>query len=204
MLLFGGHILTFDADQNRKRRNFFSDVWLLDLVSRSNCAYPSGNCWHPAPQRHYHHNYAPNILSLAGQSLVEPQVILYSMQHCWSRPNTHKQHSHTTHPGVPLQVEWQWRQLPCDTSSSPAKRDMASLLHLGDGQLLLFGGRSEQGKALQDTWTYNIDRCGYVQLWLHTSVCACSMQSEQCQHTAYAGWLIMRSLAYPPMPNITG
>jgi hypothetical protein len=33
MLLFGGHILTFDADQNRKRRNFFNDVWLLDLVS---------------------------------------------------------------------------------------------------------------------------------------------------------------------------
>lgn len=34
MLLFGGHILTFDAEHNRKRRNFFNDVWQLDLVSR--------------------------------------------------------------------------------------------------------------------------------------------------------------------------
>lgn len=32
MLLFGGHILTFDAEHNRKRRNFFNDMWLLDLV----------------------------------------------------------------------------------------------------------------------------------------------------------------------------
>jgi hypothetical protein len=33
MLLFGGHILTFDAEHNRKRRNFFNDIWQLDLVS---------------------------------------------------------------------------------------------------------------------------------------------------------------------------
>lgn len=33
MLLFGGHILTYDSEHNRKRRNFFSDVWQLDLVS---------------------------------------------------------------------------------------------------------------------------------------------------------------------------
>jgi hypothetical protein len=33
MLLFGGHILTYDSEHNRKRRNFFNDVWQLDLVS---------------------------------------------------------------------------------------------------------------------------------------------------------------------------
>lgn len=32
MLVFGGHILTFDAEQNRKRRNFFNDIWQLHLV----------------------------------------------------------------------------------------------------------------------------------------------------------------------------
>lgn len=59
------------------------------------------------------------------------------------------------------QVEWQWTQIPANvSSSSPAKRDMSALLHLHEGQLLLFGGRSEQGKALQDTWTYGIDRYG--------------------------------------------
>jgi hypothetical protein len=32
LLLFGGHILTFDAEHNRKRRTFFNDVWQLDTV----------------------------------------------------------------------------------------------------------------------------------------------------------------------------
>lgn len=32
MLLFGGHILSFDAEHNRKKRNFFNDMWQLDLV----------------------------------------------------------------------------------------------------------------------------------------------------------------------------
>jgi hypothetical protein len=35
---------------------------------------------------------------------------------------------------------------------------MSALLQLQEGQLLLFGGRSEQGKALQDTWLYDIGR----------------------------------------------
>jgi hypothetical protein len=57
---------------------------------------------------------------------------------------------------------------------------MASLLHLGEGQLLLFGGRSEQGKALQDTWTYNIDRYAHMCEWreplarrVHVVACMC-------------------------------
>lgn len=33
MLLFGGHILTYDSEHNRKRRNFYNDIWQLDLVS---------------------------------------------------------------------------------------------------------------------------------------------------------------------------
>lgn len=32
VLVFGGHILTFDSGQNRKRRTFFNDVWQLDTV----------------------------------------------------------------------------------------------------------------------------------------------------------------------------
>jgi hypothetical protein len=35
---------------------------------------------------------------------------------------------------------------------------MSALLQLQDGRLVLFGGRSEQGKALQDTWTFDVDR----------------------------------------------
>lgn len=58
-----------------------------------------------------------------------------------------------------LQVACQWTQLPSEINSvTPAKRDMSALLQLQEGQLLLFGGRSEQGKALQDTWLYDIGR----------------------------------------------
>jgi hypothetical protein len=35
---------------------------------------------------------------------------------------------------------------------------MSALLQLQDGQLLLFGGRSESQRALQDTWLYDIPR----------------------------------------------
>jgi hypothetical protein len=69
-----------------------------------------------------------------------------------------------------LQVEWQWRQVPAEPSSScPARRDMSALLQLQDGQLLLFGGRSESQRALQDTWLYDITRCvlmGQVPGWM--------------------------------------
>lgn len=37
MLLFGGHILSYEGDtpHSRKRRLFFNDVWRLDTVSGS-------------------------------------------------------------------------------------------------------------------------------------------------------------------------
>ena len=35
MYVFGGHVLSFDADQNKKRRRFFNDLWCLDTVRRS-------------------------------------------------------------------------------------------------------------------------------------------------------------------------
>jgi len=54
------------------------------------------------------------------------------------------------------------------SSSSPAKRDMAALLQLSEDQLLLFGGRSEAGKHLQDTWLFNIPRWVTVPI---TGVC---------------------------------
>lgn len=30
--IFGGHVLSFDAEHNKKKRNFFDDVWCFDLV----------------------------------------------------------------------------------------------------------------------------------------------------------------------------
>eukprot|EP00878_Enallax_costatus_P030351 GHUV01033041.1.p1 GENE.GHUV01033041.1~~GHUV01033041.1.p1 ORF type:complete len:178 (+),score=19.20 GHUV01033041.1:827-1360(+) len=33
VLVFGGHILTFDQQNNRKRRSFYNDIWQLDTVS---------------------------------------------------------------------------------------------------------------------------------------------------------------------------
>jgi hypothetical protein len=39
---------------------------------------------------------------------------------------------------------------------APAKRDMASLVALGGGRLLLFGGRSEAQRALNDCWLFDL------------------------------------------------
>lgn len=56
-----------------------------------------------------------------------------------------------------FQDEWQWSKLAIDAASpSPPGRDMASLLLLDDAWLLLFGGRSETGKSLQDTWLFDV------------------------------------------------
>ncbi|WIA20924.1 hypothetical protein OEZ85_005266 [Tetradesmus obliquus] len=93
LLLFGGHILTFDAEHNRKRRTFFNDVWQMDTE------------------------------------------------------------------------DWQWAKLPVDpVGPSPLGRDMASLLLLDESTLLLFGGRSEAGKSLQDCWLFDVERCCWQQL----------------------------------------
>lgn len=35
MYVFGGHVLSFDTESNKKRRQFFDDLWCLDTVSRS-------------------------------------------------------------------------------------------------------------------------------------------------------------------------
>lgn len=37
MYVFGGHVLSFDSDQNKKRRRFFNDVWCLDTVRVHGC-----------------------------------------------------------------------------------------------------------------------------------------------------------------------
>jgi hypothetical protein len=68
---------------------------------------------------------------------------------------------------LPPQHEWQWQQLPAGHSSSssssssscPSRRDMAVLVLVSASQVLLFGGRSEGGKALQDTWLLDLHRC---------------------------------------------
>eukprot|EP00198_Chlamydomonas_reinhardtii_P013324 XP_001702661.1 predicted protein [Chlamydomonas reinhardtii] len=40
MYVFGGHVLSFDADQNKKRRRFFNDLWCLDTSGRV-----AGDAW---------------------------------------------------------------------------------------------------------------------------------------------------------------
>lgn len=58
-----------------------------------------------------------------------------------------------------LQEDWQWAKLPVDpVGPSPLGRDMASLLLLDESTLLLFGGRSEAGKSLQDCWLFDVER----------------------------------------------
>lgn len=32
MYVYGGHVLSYDPDTNKKRRRFFNDLWCLDTV----------------------------------------------------------------------------------------------------------------------------------------------------------------------------
>ncbi|GBF95583.1 hypothetical protein Rsub_08564 [Raphidocelis subcapitata] len=60
---------------------------------------------------------------------------------------------------------WSWRRVELAPSSpAPPKRDMACLASLGAGRLLLFGGRSEQQRALGDAWLFDAGTASWTQL----------------------------------------
>ncbi|KIZ03963.1 hypothetical protein MNEG_3997 [Monoraphidium neglectum] len=65
-----------------------------------------------------------------------------------------------------LNVEdWEWRRVEVAASSPlPPKRDMAALAALADGRLLLFGGRSEAQRALNDAWVFDTSTSAWTQL----------------------------------------
>ena len=57
------------------------------------------------------------------------------------------------------QGEWKWREIPIDPRSArPQPRDMAALVALGPDRLLLFGGRGEYSKTLNDLWLLDVSR----------------------------------------------
>lgn len=59
-------------------------------------------------------------------------------------------------PPTCCQDDWEWRRVELAPASPlPPKRDMAALLDAGDGRLLLFGGRSEAQRALNDCWVFD-------------------------------------------------
>lgn len=57
--------------------------------------------------------------------------------------------------------EWEWSRAPiAEGSRLPPKRDMAALVALDADRLLLFGGRSEQQRALNDCWLFDLGSGG--------------------------------------------
>ena len=47
------------------------------------------------------------------------------------------------------------------SSPKPQARDMASLVPVGPKHLMLFGGRGEYSKTLNDLWLLDLERYGY-------------------------------------------
>jgi hypothetical protein len=39
---------------------------------------------------------------------------------------------------------------------TPPRRDMCALVHAGGGQLLLYGGRGDSGRTLDDVWSFDM------------------------------------------------
>ena len=62
-------------------------------------------------------------------------------------------------PLLPTQETWTWRiEWVLQQQEGPCRRDMATLTHVGGGRLLLFGGRNEAGRVVNDAWIYEPDR----------------------------------------------
>lgn len=139
LAVFGGHILTLDAG-GRKRRVFHHDVWTLDVVSGR-------------PVGAVRHIRRPG----KGRLPRRPRCLLpvrHEKRHCL--PLTRA----APRARAPRQAAWRWERVdPAPGSPTPPKRDTACLLALGRGRLLLFGGRSEQQRALNDTWLFDLARC---------------------------------------------
>ena len=57
-----------------------------------------------------------------------------------------------------LQDNWEWKELQVDEDCRPPRRDLAAMIHIGGDIILLFGGRSDTGKALNDLWLFDIER----------------------------------------------
>ena len=43
MYVFGGHVLSFDSEHNKKKRRFYNDLWCLDTVRRSGSGLGPGS-----------------------------------------------------------------------------------------------------------------------------------------------------------------
>ncbi|GMH39606.1 hypothetical protein BSKO_07504 [Bryopsis sp. KO-2023] len=58
---------------------------------------------------------------------------------------------------------WEWREVAVDEDLRPPPRDLSQMTHIGGNRLLIFGGRGESGKALNDLWSFDILR----KKWTH-------------------------------------
>jgi hypothetical protein len=131
LVVFGGHIHTLEAGTGRRKRLFFNDLWSLDAV-RGRLAFGGLGV----------------LISWRG-GLVWRQDV--SGSRCsWECALKATKAS--------PQADWEWRRVePAAASPAPQKRDMACLLPVGEGRLLLFGGRNEQQRALGDCWLFDVD-----------------------------------------------
>lgn len=63
------------------------------------------------------------------------------------------------------QDAWEWSKLEVEASTpQPTPRDFAGMVDLPDGRLLLFGGLDAAERRLEDTWIFDVARCGRLHV----------------------------------------
>lgn len=56
------------------------------------------------------------------------------------------------------QETWEWHELRVEEEWRPSPRDLSQVVHIGGSKLLVFGGRAENGKVLNDLWGFDVTR----------------------------------------------
>ena len=153
--VFGGHTLTLEA--GRKRRVFYNDAWLLlphaaQVMTATTvwwCHIDDDACCVLGER-----NSLQAIAAIASCThLIINAVCTLSLSPLFQNPQGNDGSS------------WEWSRITiAEGSPLPPKRDMASLVALDASRLLLFGGRSEQQRALNDCWLFDLNGKSWRQL----------------------------------------
>ncbi|CAD7703376.1 unnamed protein product [Ostreobium quekettii] len=59
---------------------------------------------------------------------------------------------------------WEWTLLTVPEEGRPCGRDLASMVAIDDDRILLFGGRTDAGKSLNDLWLFEIKGSKWTNL----------------------------------------
>jgi len=112
----------------------------------------------PGP-RAFHTATAVNqgLLFFGGQALIPNTSSRTTFNDVWYLPVVSPPFL-SLESGLIQQASWKWERVAIRSEHQPSARSLSSLLYIGEGMALMFGGRNESSQALNDLWILDIDK----------------------------------------------